>query len=118
MNSKSGLEALFFTSFNYKVFIANISERLVLLCDPHSARNPNIIPKSAFLCLVVNDRRVHISVKYMHIIHMHPSGSNHRWLTPGIYLREVRGDIASLLEDLIDAIDTASKSPAQVSMML
>ena len=54
----------------------------------------------------------------MHIIHMHPSGSNHRWLIPSIYLREVRGDIASLLEDLIDAIDTASKSPAQVSMML
>ena len=54
----------------------------------------------------------------MYIIHMHPSGPNHRWLTPGIYLREVRGDIVSLLEDLIDAIDTASKSPAQVSMML
>ena len=66
----------------------------------------------------VHMQYTYISVKYIHIIHIHPSGPNHRWLTPGIYLREVRGDIVSLLEGLIDAIDTASKSPAQVSMML
>jgi len=41
-------------------------------------------------------------------------GPNHRWLTPGIYLREVSGNITSLLDDLDDAIDTATKSPAQV----
>lgn len=44
-------------------------------------------------------------------------GTNFPWLSTAIYLHTVESGVASLLDQLIEAIDTAGKSPSRVSIM-
>ena len=54
-----------------------------------------------------------LSVQYFESLSS-PYGVNHRWLSLAIFLQSVKNDIDSLDAQLLDAIDTADKSPTQV----
>lgn len=43
-----------------------------------------------------------------------PHGANYPWLSTAIYLRSAESSISSLLDQLVEAIDTADKSPSRV----
>jgi hypothetical protein len=43
-----------------------------------------------------------------------PHGTNYPWLSTAIYLRTAESSISSLLDQLVEAIDTADKAPSRV----
>lgn len=45
-----------------------------------------------------------------------PHGTNYPWLSTAIYLRTAESSISSLLAQLVEAIDTADKSPSRVKI--
>lgn len=47
-----------------------------------------------------------------------PHGANYPWLSTAIYLRTSESSISSLLDQLVEAIDTADKSPTQVRIII
>ena len=46
------------------------------------------------------------------------SGTNYPWLSTSIYLRMVESGVSSLLDQLVEAIDTADKSPSRVRVLI
>ena len=44
-----------------------------------------------------------------------PHGGNFPWLSTSIYLHTIDSSISSLVDQLVEAIDTADKSPSQVA---